>query len=85
VSRRLKVLLFSTAREAVGRSRIDLDLPTSVSNVREVVVLLGRDYPRLAGILTSCRFARNGEYVQGWTARIRPGDEFAIHPPYSGG
>ncbi len=83
--RHLKVLLFATAREAVGRSRIDIDLPTDVSNVREVVVLLARDYPRLAGILTSCRFARNGQYVRGWTERIRPGDEFAIHPPYSGG
>ncbi|MFZ0700103.1 MAG: MoaD/ThiS family protein [Thermoplasmata archaeon] len=85
MNRRLKVLLFATAREAVGRPRIDVEIPKSGSTVRQVVVLLARDYPRLAGILTSCRFTRNGEYVQGWSARVRPGDEFAIHPPYSGG
>lgn len=83
--RRLKVLLFATAREAVGRPRIEVEIPSGGSTVRQVVVLLARDYPRLAGVLTTCRFTRNGEYVQGWATRVRPGDEFAIHPPYSGG
>ncbi|MGI0155158.1 MAG: MoaD/ThiS family protein [Thermoplasmata archaeon] len=39
----------------------------------------------MAPTLRACRFVRNGQYVERTSDRVRPGDEFAVHPPYGGG
>ena len=60
-------------------------MPAGGLSIRELVEGLGKEYPRLAPVLASARFVRNGTFVSGRQGRILPGDEFAVHPPYSGG
>jgi len=79
------VVLYATAREAAGRARIDLPVPARGTSVAALLKTLGRTHSGLIGVLPTCRVARNGRYVVPRTAHVRPGDEVAIHPPYSGG
>ena len=83
--RAVRIVLFATAREAVGRASIDLSVPAEGVPVRAVLASLGREHRALARLLPSCRIARNGRYVSPRSGRVGPGDELAIHPPYSGG
>lgn len=82
---RATVLLFATARLAVGRAEIRWTVDGKGVSVGSLVRALGNRYPKLAPILRSCRFVLNGEYVANRATRVRPGDEFAVHPPYGGG
>lgn len=84
-ARTVRVVLFATAREAVGRPAVDCVVPPEGLSVAELLRRLGSEYPRLRATLRSSRFVRNGRYLSGRTGRIRPGDEFAVHPPYGGG
>jgi molybdopterin converting factor small subunit len=79
------VLLFASAREAVGRSRLDWPVPKGGLAAEDLVRRLGDEYPRLRPTLKASRFVRNGQYLEDLATRVRPGDEFAIHPPYGGG
>lgn len=81
----VRVLLFATAREAVGRKELRLPVVAGGVPVAELLLLLGRDYPRLATVARTCRVVLNGRFVDGRGAVARPGDELALHPPYSGG
>lgn len=83
--RPIRVLLFATARTAVGRSELEWPIPPEGVPVTDLTHALAVAYPKLAPTLRSCRFVRNGRYVDRPTDRIRPGDEFAVHPPYGGG
>ncbi|MCI4346562.1 MAG: MoaD/ThiS family protein, partial [Thermoplasmata archaeon] len=83
--RSARVLLFATAREALGRSELVLAVPVGGIPVGEFLRPLTERYPPLARILKASRLVRNGEYVRGNAVRVMPGDELAIHPPYSGG
>jgi molybdopterin converting factor small subunit len=42
-------------------------------------------HPGLRPILRSSRVLVNGDPVNPATTAIHPGDELAVHPPYSGG
>jgi molybdopterin converting factor small subunit len=81
----VRVRLYASAREAVGAPTIRR--PTGPEGVLVDVVLreLAEAHPSLSPILRHSRFARNGTYLRGSRARLRAGDELAIHPPYSGG
>ena len=81
----VRVLLFASAREAVGRSSLDWPVPRSGISVAELLRALGSKYPRLRPALRASRFVRNGRYLESLGLRVRPGDEFAVHPPYGGG
>ncbi len=81
----VRVLLFASAREAVGRADLDWPVPAAGVPVRDLVRSLATAYPRLAPTLRTSRFVRNGRYLTGARARLRPGDEFAVYPPYGGG
>jgi molybdopterin converting factor small subunit len=81
----VRVLLFASAREAVGRSALDWPVPPEGAPAAAIVAGLGREYPRLRPALRSSRFVRNGRYLERLSERVRPGDEFAVHPPYGGG
>ena len=83
--RPVRVLLFATAREAAGRATIDLPVPPEGVPVDLLLSSLGHGHRALAAVLPDCRVARNGRYVARRGVRIRPGDEVAIHPPYTGG
>jgi molybdopterin converting factor small subunit len=82
---RARVLLFATARTAVGARSLTWEVPTSGLSVRDLVAELGRAYPRVAPILAHSRFFLDGTAVSGSRARVLPGAEFAVHPPYGGG
>lgn len=75
------VRLFASYREAVGASRIELELPAGATAADAVRVVLG-DHPLLAAGHTM--LARNREYVDP-TAGLADGDELALIPPVSGG
>lgn len=81
----LRVLLFAGAREAAGSPVIQLELAPGETSVAEVLRVLRQQYPRLGPILASSRLVRNGDFLHGRSGSVRPGDELAIHPPYSGG
>jgi molybdopterin converting factor small subunit len=83
--RPVRVHLFATARTAVGRSELEWDVPPEGITAGALADELARAYPPLARTLRASRLVRNGRYVVRPTERVRPGDEFAIHPPYGGG
>ncbi len=85
MNRPVRVLLFASARTAVGRGELEWSVPAEGVSLKTLAGQLAAAYPALAPTLRVSRFVRNGRYVDGPAARIRPGDEFAIHPPYGGG
>ncbi len=83
--RPVRVLLFGMARTAVGRAEFDWPVPKDGLAASALAQQLVASFPRLGAPLRASRLVRNGEYVRRPSERIRPGDEFAIHPPYGGG
>ncbi len=83
--RPVRVLLFATARTAVGRAELDWPVPGQGISARALADELARAYPRLRPTLRTSRLVRNGRPIDRTSVRIRPGDEFAVHPPYGGG
>jgi molybdopterin converting factor small subunit len=83
--RPVRVLFFATARTAVGRPSVDWPVPPGGIAADALARALVGAYPRLGPVLRGSRWVLNGRYLRGRTARIRPGDEFAVHPPYGGG
>ena len=85
MARPVRVLLFATARTAVGHAELEWAVSASGTTARDLVRDLTARYPALARVARSSRFVRNGRYVERMTDRVKPGDEFAVHPPYGGG
>lgn len=81
----VRIHLFAAAREAVGASVLVWALPARGMPAEALVRRLAAEHPKLRRTLRASRFVRNGEYLSDLKARIRPGDEFAVHPPYGGG
>jgi molybdopterin converting factor small subunit len=81
----LRILFFATARQAVGRARLERPVPEAGIAVSELLHELVREYPPLGPIVRASRLVKNGEYLRGQLGRVGPGDELAVHPPYSGG
>jgi molybdopterin converting factor small subunit len=80
---RIRVLLFAAFREAVGASRLDLDVPEGTT-VRQVFTILESRYPRLSALLPYTTYARNREVVDADT-HVGPNDEVVFLQPASGG
>lgn len=85
MTRPVRVLFFATARTAVGRAEVDWPVPPGGISAAALAGELETAYPALARTLVTSRLVRNGRYVRRRSERVRPGDEFAIHPPYGGG
>ena len=85
MGRGVVVRLYAAAREAAGTDRLEVPISSPRGTLGAVLDRLIAEYPALAPLLPHCRFARNGTYVRGRAAAVRPGDEIAVHPPYSGG
>jgi molybdopterin converting factor small subunit len=85
MTRPVRVLFFATARTATGRPAVDWPVPPAGVRADELARALAAAYPRLGPVLPGSRWVLNGRYLRGLTARVRPGDEFALHPPYGGG
>jgi len=85
VTAAVTILLFATARDAVGSARLRRPVPVTGCPLREVVDGLADEFPRLRPVLRSSRLYVNRRPADGPGATVRPRDEIAIHPPYSGG
>lgn len=81
----VRVRFFATAREAVGRSVIAWPVPPEGLRAELLLREIVDRYPRLQRVVGHSRLVVNGEYVEDRAGPVLPGDEFAIHPPYSGG
>ena len=80
---KVQVFLFARYREAVGRDRVDVDVPDGAT-VEEVWRALANSHPVLSRYRPHTLFAIGNEYVDTGRA-VRPGDELACFPPVSGG
>jgi len=81
---RITVLYFAAARERVGASREELELPSASPTVAEVLQLLCGKHPTLAPLLPHLRVAVDQEFT-GPETKVRPGAEVALIPPVAGG
>ena len=77
----MKVLLFSSYRDAAGQRELELTLPTGAT-VRDAAARLEADYPDLK--LKGALAARNEVYA-GPDEALEAGDTLAFFPPVAGG
>lgn len=81
----IEVLFFARLREALGLSRLtlELDAPITVARLKELLAARGAPWQQALG---QCQVlaAVNQEMV-GEATLIRPGDEVALFPPATGG
>jgi len=81
----IEVLFFARLREALGLSRLtlELDAPITVARLKELLAARGTAWQQALG---QCQVlaAVNQEMV-GEATVIRPGDEVALFPPATGG
>lgn len=83
--RRMKVqlLAFASAREALGQSGLEIEIPES-STLADLVGYLRADHPDLEALWPRLALAVNGELVDAQTV-LSDGCEVALLPPVSGG
>lgn len=80
---KLRVKLFAVAKQRVGRSEIEIEVPegATVGGVRGVI---SEQFPVLADVLRHARIAVDNEYAAD-DVLIGNKTEIAIIPPVSGG
>lgn len=79
----ITILLFAGLAERANVREIQLTLPEN-TNVRDLLQLIGEQYPALSPLLGSCFVSVNHEYAAPDRV-IGPADEVALLPPVSGG
>lgn len=79
----VRVKLFAVAKQRVGQSEIEVELPADAT-VRQLRGAIVEQYPPLADVLAHARLAVNSEYAAD-AAVISPTAEIAVIPPVSGG
>ena len=79
----IRVLLFAAYREAVGSSRLEVEVPEGAT-VSQVYDRLEQEHDGLARLRPYTSFAVNREFVDA-DAVLRAGDEVAFLQPVSGG
>ena len=80
---RVPVALFARYREAVGRGRVEVEVPESAT-VEDVWTALTAVHPALARYRPHTLFAVGTDYVPA-DRPVRAGEEVACFPPVSGG
>jgi molybdopterin synthase catalytic subunit/molybdopterin converting factor small subunit len=80
---RVNVRLFARFREAVGRDRLEVDVPEG-GTVEAAWEAVARSFPALASYRPFALFALGDDYVPP-ERRLCPGDELCFFPPVSGG
>ena len=80
---RVRVRLFARYREALGRERIEVDLPDD-GTVESAWSAVANRHPELAQYRPYTLFAVGQDYVSP-EHRLRPDDELCLFPPVSGG
>jgi MoaE-MoaD fusion protein len=80
---RVRVRLFARYREALGRERLEVDLPEG-GTVESAWSAVADRHPELAPYRPYTLFAVGQDYVSP-EHRLRPDDELCLFPPVSGG
>ncbi len=80
---RVEVVTFAALREALGDSRLTLEL-SGETTARAVRDRLVEDHPRFADLIRSCRLACGVEFVDD-SQLLEDGAEVILIPPVSGG
>jgi molybdopterin converting factor small subunit len=80
---RVPVSLFARYREAVGRDRIEVDVPDGAT-VEDVWRAVAAAHPVLVRYRPHTLFAVGNDYVRA-DRQVQPGEELACFPPVSGG
>ena len=80
---RVRVRLFARYREALGRERLEVDLPED-GTVESAWSAVADRHPELAPYRPFTLFAVGQDYVTP-DHRLRPDDELCLFPPVSGG
>jgi len=80
---RVRVRLFARYREALGRERLEVDLPEG-GTVEAAWSAIADRHPQLAPYRPFTLFAVGQDYVSP-DHRLRPDDELFLFPPVSGG
>ena len=80
---RVRVRLFARYREALGRERLEVDLPEG-GTVESAWSAIADRHPELAPYRAFTLFAVGQDYVSP-DHRLRPDDELCLFPPVSGG
>lgn len=75
------LLLFASAREAAGTSKLEIDAKTVGEVIAKAKDLLGDGF---TAVVPSCKIWLNGEEVHD-SATVTDKDEIAVLPPVSGG
>ena len=80
---RVRVLLFTAARQAVGNDAVEVEVPqpATIGRLRATLIAM---LPDLAPVLARAMFSVDAEYA-GDTTKITPGTEIACIPLVSGG
>jgi molybdopterin converting factor subunit 1 len=79
----VRVLFFGAARDATGKSELQLSLRSPIT-AREALAQLLEIFPDLQRFGRSLLVAVNQEYAT-LDIEVRDGDELALFPPVSGG
>ncbi|MBT4889034.1 MAG: molybdopterin converting factor subunit 1 [Rhodospirillales bacterium] len=83
----MKLIYFAWVREKTGISEEDINLPSEVSTVSQLVEWLinrGDNYQSAFADLKVIKVAVNQDYVS-FDTSIKDGDEVAFFPPVTGG
>jgi MoaE-MoaD fusion protein len=80
----IKVLLFATLKDVVGKSKLELTLPGEVATVADVRRALVAQHPQLEPHVAAAIAAVNEEYAFN-ADPVAAGDTLAFFPPVSGG
>jgi molybdopterin converting factor subunit 1 len=78
-----RILLFASAREAVGQSEVEVKLPPG-STFALLAEKLAEQYPALARLLETSRMACQQDWAEP-ADLVPPNAEIALIPPVSGG
>jgi molybdopterin converting factor subunit 1 len=81
---RVTILFFAAAREAVGQSKVTVDLPETVANIEGFTDWLGKNYPVILPFIDFLRIAQNEQFA-GPNTPLSEGDTLAVIPPVAGG
>lgn len=83
----MKLLYFAWVRQKIGRSEEDIQLPSNVSTVGELMDMLVKRGPEYAAAFSDVSRLRTAvnQIHGGFDATITNDDEIAFFPPVTGG